>query len=250
MKGLILAAGYATRLYPLTENMPKPLLEVAGKSILDYIVEKMVKVDEIDEIIIVTNHKFYEHFLSWSEQADYTKKFTVVNDGTLSNEDRLGAIGDIEFVRNELNISDDLLVLAGDNLFDFELTDFVTYFYEKNTDCITAYYEDNEAQIRRAGVVSLDDSSRVLDFEEKPAEPKSPFAVPAFYLYKKETLPLFKEYLEAGYPADAPGNFIPYLIDNRSVHAYQFAGQRYDIGTIESYENVQRIFEERINNRE
>lgn len=245
MKGLVLAAGYATRLYPLTKNQPKPLLEVASKSILDYIVEKMDRVEAIDEIIIVTNDKFTRHFEEWAEQAEYSKKFTVVNDGTTTNENRLGAIGDIQFVIDSLQIEDDLMVLAGDNLFDFELTDFANYFEEVETDIITAYAEKDEAQRKRAGIVELDENSRVLSFEEKPEEPKSHFAVPAFYLYKKETLAEFQNYLDEGYNADAPGHFIPYLIEKKPVHAFQFEGQRYDIGTVESYERVQAIFEEK-----
>lgn len=245
MKGLVLAAGYATRLYPLTENTPKPLLEVAGKSILDHIVEKMDQVDAMDEIIIVTNEKFSSHFEEWAKNADYSKKFTVVNDGTTTNGNRLGAIGDIQFVLDKLDVTDDLMVLAGDNLFDFELSDFAEYFEKVDTDIITAYVEEDEAQLKRAGVIELDENSRVLSFEEKPAEPKSKFAVPAFYLYKKETLPQFQEYLDDGNDPDAPGHFVPYLIGKKPVHAFQFEGKRYDIGTVESYERVQEIFEKR-----
>ena len=248
MKGLILAAGYATRLYPLTKNTPKPLLKVAGKTILDYIVEKMDRVADIDEIIIVTNNKFASHFEEWAEEAEYSKEFTVVNDGTLTNEDRLGAIGDTQYVIEKLELADDLMIVAGDNLFDFELTDFVDFFKEVGTDCITAYAEEDEEQIKRAGVVDLDENSKVLSFEEKPAEPKSNFAVPAFYIYEKDTLSFFKKYLEAGNDPDAPGNFIPFLIEEKPVHAFQFEGKRYDIGTVESYERVQNIFEERVNN--
>jgi glucose-1-phosphate thymidylyltransferase len=245
MKGLILAAGYATRLYPLTKNTPKPLLEVAGKTILDYIVEKMDKVEEIDEIIIVTNDKFTSNFEEWTKDVSYSKAFTVVNDGTDTNDNRLGAIGDIQYVIEQLDLEDDLMVVAGDNIFDFELVDFATYFKQVGTDCITVYQEENEEQLKRAGIVELDNDSKVLSFEEKPESPKSNFAVPAFYLYKKETLPTFKEYLAEGYNPDAPGHFIPYLIAQKPVHAFQFKGQRYDIGTVESYERVQEIFENR-----
>jgi glucose-1-phosphate thymidylyltransferase len=245
MKGLVLGAGYATRLYPLTKNQPKPLLEVAGKSILDHIVEKMERVDAIDEVIVVTNEKFTAHFEEWAREADYSKKLTVLNDGTTSNEDRLGAIGDIQFVIEQLDLSDDLMVLAGDNLFDFELTDFANYFEEVGTDTITAYAEEDEAQLKRAGIVELDADGKVLSFEEKPEQPKSRYAVPAFYLYQEETLPEFKKYLEAGHDPDAPGHFVPYLIGKKVVHAFRFEGQRYDIGTVESYERVQEIFEDR-----
>lgn len=243
MKAIILAAGYATRLYPLTENVPKPLLEVAGKTILDFIVEKIDRVSEVDEVIIVTNDKFSGHFSEWNETSNYSKKITVVNDGTLTNETRLGAIGDIQYIIEHLDISDDLMILAGDNLFDFELTDFVSYFNEVGTDCITSYVEENTAQVKRAGVVELDEVQKVLSFEEKPAEPRSNYCVPAFYLYKKETLPLFREYLEEGNNPDAPGHFVPYLIDKKAVHAFLFEGKRYDIGTVESYQAVKDVFE-------
>ena len=245
MKGLVLAAGYATRLYPLTKNQPKPLLKVAGKSILDYIVEKMEKVEAIDEIIIVTNDKFTSHFEEWAKQSDYKKPLTVINDGTTTNDNRLGAIGDIQFVIEQLNLEDDLMILAGDNLFDFELTDFAEYFYTVDTDIITTYSEEDEAQLKRAGVIEIDEDSKVLSFEEKPEQPKSNFCVPAFYLYSSETLSEFKNYLADGHNPDAPGHFVPYLINKKSVHAFQFEGQRYDIGTVESYEKVQQIFEQK-----
>ncbi|SFQ27153.1 glucose-1-phosphate thymidylyltransferase [Desemzia incerta] len=242
MKAIVLAAGYATRLYPLTKDRPKPLLEVAGKTILDYIVEKMDKVTQIDEVIIVTNDKFTTHFEEWSKSASYTKKLTVVNDGTLTNETRLGAIGDIQFVLEQLKVEDDLMVLAGDNLFDFELTDFASYFDEVGTDCITAYHEENDDQLKRAGIVELDNDGKVLSFEEKPAQPKSSYCVPAFYLYQKDTLSKFKQYLLEGNNPDAPGHFVPFLIKYKPVHAYLFDGKRYDIGNLESYERVQGIF--------
>lgn len=242
MKCIILAAGYATRLYPLTENQPKPLLEVAGKSILDYAMEKIDRVTEIDEVIIVTNNKFANHFEEWKASSSYTKDITVVNDGTLTNDTRLGAIGDIQYVIEQLNVQDNLMVIAGDNLFDFELSDFAEFFYQKGTDCITTYHEDDYAQLQRAGVIEIDGKSRVLSFEEKPEKPRSSYCVPAFYLYKKETLPSFNEYLLEGNNPDAPGHFVPYLIQQKSVHAFQFEGKRYDIGTLESYERVQEIF--------
>ena len=242
MKCIVLAAGYATRLYPLTENQPKPLLEVAGKSILDHAMEKIDRVKEIDEVIIVTNDKFASHFEEWKKAVTYSKALTVVNDGTLTNDTRLGAIGDIQFVIDQLRIDDDLMIIAGDNLFEFELADFATFFYNKDSDCITTYHEANEAQLKRAGVIEIDEESRVLSFEEKPEQPKSSFCVPAFYLYRKDTLPFFQKYLEEGNNPDAPGHFVPYLIKHKAVHAFQFEGKRYDIGTLESYENIKIIF--------
>lgn len=242
MKAIVLAAGYATRLYPLTKDRPKPLLEVAGKTILDYIVEKVDKVNQIDEVIIVTNDKFTSHFEKWKKAAVYSKKLTVVNDGTLTNDTRLGAIGDIQFVIEQLKVEDDLMILAGDNLFDFELTDFAAYFDEVGIDCITAYQEENDAQLKRAGIVEIGDKGEILSFEEKPEQPKSSYCVHAFYLYQKDTLLLLKQYLAEGHNPDAPGHFVPFLIKHKPVHAFLFEGKRYDIGTVESYEKVQQIF--------
>jgi len=240
MKAIILAAGYATRLYPLTKNQPKPLLEVAGKSILDYIVEKIEQVDEVDEIIIVTNNKFASHFEEWTDKASYSKQLTVVNDQTLSNEDRLGAIGDIQYVIEQEGIQDDLMILAGDSLFEFALTDFAHYFDEAATDVIAAYPEELK-QRQRGGSVDINSEGVVVDFKEKSENPGQ-YSVPAFYIFKGEGLPLLKKYLDEGNNPDAPGHFIPYLIKQKTVHAYVFDGYRYDIGTLDSYEKVQEIF--------
>lgn len=166
MKAIILAAGYATRLYHLTKDCPKPLLEVAGKTILDYITEKMERVEEIDEIIIFTNDKYAGHFEEWAKEAFYSKKMTLVNDGTLTNETRLGAIGDIQFVIEQLNIHDDLMVLVGDNLFDFELTDYVRFYDRMDTNCIATYPENNIEQLRRNGIAEMDESQKVIGFKK------------------------------------------------------------------------------------
>lgn len=242
MKAIVLAAGYATRLYPLTKDRPKPLLEVAGKTILDYITEKMERVEEIDEIIIVTNDKFSVHFEEWAKEAPYSTKLTVVNDGTLTNETRLGAIGDIQYVIDQLNVNDDLMVLAGDNLFNFELTDYVSFYDQVGTNCIATYSESNMDQLRRNGIAELDENHKVIGFEEKPAEPKSTYCVPTLYILKQETLPLIKQYLDEGNNPDAPGQIIPYLLNHTEVNAYVFESKRYDIGTLESYERAQKIF--------
>src|SRR5699024_4334487 len=168
MKAILLGAGYATRLYPLTKDRAKPLLEVAGKSITDHIVEKIVQVPEVDEIIIVTNNKFAHQFEEWVEQANYDMKFTVVNDGTLSNDTRLGAIGDIQFVIEQENVTDDLLILAGDNLFEFSLAEFAKFANEKETDAIAMYEEDNLAQLQRSGVAEIDtDTKKIIGLDRK-----------------------------------------------------------------------------------
>ena len=242
MKCLILAAGYATRLYPLTKETPKPLLEVAGKSILERLLDKISVIDKIDHVYVVTNSRFTQAFQEWVGGYQYSKPITVIDDGTTSNENRLGAIGDIQYTLDQTGLEDDLMILAGDNLFDFDLRDFEQFFQEKNADVITAYEISDINLRRRVGIVELDSSAKILSFEEKPQEPKSSFGVPALYIYKQETLPLIKQYLEEGNNPDAPGHFIPWLIKHKPMYAFQFEGDWHDIGTLESYEEAQLVF--------
>jgi len=246
MKCIILAAGYATRLYPLTENIPKPLLEVAGVSILERIVEKIEKVQEIDEIIVVSNHKFYRHFQEWSNHYDGNKLISIIDDGTTDNDNRLGAIMDITYAIEEKEIDEDLMVLAGDNLFDFELTDFVQFFKTKESDCITTHIIEDMERIKRTGVAELDHEYKLISFVEKPDQPKSTYAVPPFYIYKKETLSLIKEFIERGNNGDAPGMFLSWLLERQPIYAFFFDGMRYDIGTLESYKKVNIYFNRRL----
>lgn len=242
MKCLILAAGYATRLYPLTKETPKPLLEVAGKSILERLLDKISVIDTIDHVYVVTNSRFARSFQGWVGSYEYSKPLTVIDDSTTSNDNRLGAIGDIQYVLDQTKLADDLMVLAGDNLFDFDLLDFEQFFQTKNADVITAYQISDLNLQRRVGIIELDSSAKVLSFEEKPQEPKSPWGVPALYIYKQETLPLIKQYLAEGNNPDAPGHFIPWLIKHKPTYAFQFSGQWHDIGTLESYEEAQVVF--------
>ncbi|UOQ50331.1 nucleotidyltransferase family protein [Gracilibacillus caseinilyticus] len=242
MKCIILAAGYATRLYPLTKNKAKPLLEVAGKPILNHIIEKVEKIDSIDEVYIVTNEKFTSSFQEWVTNYQGDKLVTVVNDHTTTNDNRLGAIADIQYVLERHEINEDIMVLAGDNLFEFELLDFVHFYHEVNADCISSHELDDIEEMKRTGIVEVNEEGIVASFEEKPSKPKSNLAVPPFYLYKSSTLPLFKQYLAEGNNPDAPGNFIPWLIQRRNVYAFTFEGLRHDIGTMESYEKVQKLF--------
>lgn len=242
MKCIILAAGYATRLYPLTKNTAKPLLEVAGKPILKHILEKVERIDVVDDIYIVTNDKFYSDFSNWVNNNPSEKEITVINDQTTTNDNRLGAIADIQYVIRKEKLAEDVLVLAGDNLFDFELTDFVDFYHTTRADCITTHQLDDVEEIKRTGVVEVNDNKIVTSFEEKPEHPKSNLAVPPFYIYQKETLPLIDQYIAEGNNSDAPGHFVPWLIKHKDVYAYEFSGQRYDIGTMESYEKVQTLF--------
>jgi len=242
MKAIILAAGYATRLYPLTENRPKPLLGVGGKPILQYLLEKIEPLDLVDEVIIATNDRFYDQFVDWMAGFVYSKKIIVLNDGTTANENRLGAIADLCFALEERQLDEDLLVLAGDNLFDFALTDFVAYYQKVRADCITAHQLDDLEELRKTGVIETNGEGRVLSFAEKPMDPRSNLAVPPFYIYRRETIPLLKEYLQAGENPDTPGNFIPWLLKRKKVYAFLFEGARYDIGTPASYRRVNELF--------
>lgn len=245
MKCILLAAGYATRLYPLTKDKPKSLLEVGGITILEHILKKIEKVESIDYIYIVSNDRFYSQFIQWIDGYSSPKKIKVLNDFTTSNENRLGAIADIKFTIDKENIEDDILVMAGDNLFDFELKDFEEYYRKINHDCITVHELNNTDDLRRTGVAEVDQYSKVISFEEKPKEPKSKLAVPPFYIYKKSTLSLFDKYISEGNNADAPGSFVPWLIKHKDVYAYKFEGMRYDIGTLESYEAVKKLLNTR-----
>jgi glucose-1-phosphate thymidylyltransferase len=244
MKAIILAAGYATRLYPLTENMPKALLKVGSKSILDHILENVIQIDAVDEIHIVSNEKFYRNFLDWKKESNYNLPINIHNDGTTGNDNRLGALGDLKFVLDQANINDDIIVLAGDNLMDFSLRDFYD-FYKEVDRCALCATEVKPQEATRLGIIQLDDSGRITDFEEKPEKPKSNIAAFAVYIYKKETLELLDEYLAAGNNPDAPGNFPAWLYKREPVYGYLFDGTCYDIGTHEAYREVQELYKDK-----
>ena len=240
MKCLILAAGYATRLYPLTENFPKPLLKVGEKTILDWLIDDIDALGKVDEYVVISNHKFAEHFAAWAKEK--AQKITVVDDGTSTNETRLGAVKDIQFAIDSLSLDDDMLVIAGDNVLDFSLTKFISYALEKNTSCIMRYYEANEQKLRKCGVVQIDKTDRILHMEEKPAEPRSHWCCPPFYYYTKEDAKLVAKGIEAGCGTDAPGSYIAWLATQVPVHAMEMPGKRYDIGNLESYEAVKKEY--------
>jgi len=240
MKCLILAAGYATRLYPLTENYPKPLLTVGEKTILDWLIDDIDGAGLVDEYIVISNHKFAHHFNAWAEEKK--QRITVVDDGTSSNETRLGAVRDIQFAIDTLSLDDDMLVIAGDNLLDFSLTNFVRYANAKKTSCIMRYFEADEKKLQKCGVVSIDDNDVITDMEEKPACPKSNWCCPPFYYYTREDAKLVKVGIDLGCGVDAPGSYMAWLCTQTKVHAMEMPGRRYDIGNLESYSKIRETY--------
>ncbi len=237
MKCLILAAGYATRLYPLTENFPKPLLEVKGKAILDWLVDDVRTSGCVDEYVVVTNHRFAGHFRQWA-QGRPLDRISVVDDGTSTNDTRLGAVKDIQFAVESLSLDDDMLVIAGDNVLDFSLVKFLEYARSKGTCCIMRYYEPSEERLRKCGVVGVDPEGLVLNMTEKPSEPRSHWCCPPFYFYTREAARLIPSGISAGCGTDAPGSYIAWLSSRIPVHAMEMPGHRYDIGNLESYRAV------------
>lgn len=240
MKCLILAAGYATRLYPLTENFPKPLLTVGDKTILDWLIDDIDGARLVDEYVVISNHKFAHHFEAWAKTK--TQKITVVDDGTSTNETRLGAVCDIQYAIDKLMLDDDMLVIAGDNVLDFSLQHFVHYARTKGTSCIMRFYEPSEQKLLKCGVVTPDADDRVLRMTEKSPTPETHWACPPFYYYTREDARLVPQGIAAGCGTDAPGSFIAWLCTQTTVHAMEMPGRRFDIGNLESYEQVKRDY--------
>ncbi len=228
MKAVILAAGYATRLRPLTENFPKPLLPVGGRPMLDWIVERVEEVDEIDGLHVVTNSRYANDFARWAEGRD----IHVHDDGTTSNEDRLGAIGDLRFTVEEARLQGDhLLVIAGDNLFDYSLAGYVDWWHGKGTASAIAVRRIPDRElIKQYGVVTIDADDRITSIVEKPDDPQGDLAATATYLYHREHAALIQEYLEEGNSPDAPGRFPEWLVHRAPVYGYAFEGLWMDIG--------------------
>ena len=243
MKNIVIAAGYATRLYPLTENFPKPLLKVADSTILDRMMADIDAIEEVDEHIIVTNHRFAHIFEEWKANSSYKKPITIIDDGTTDNDNRLGAVRDLLLALEQCGIDDDIMVLAADNILDFSLKGFVDYFREKETSVIMCHHETELRKLQRTGVIAVDDDMKVLEMQEKPAEPVSNWAVPPFYIYSRKDLPLIKECMEHGCGFDAPGNLAHYLVGETTLHAWPMAGTRFDIGSMDSYREAQDKFQ-------
>lgn len=235
MKCVILAAGYATRLYPLTQNYPKPLLEVGGKPILDWLVEDVA--DVVDEVIVVTNHKFADILEKWAVKRP--QQIRVIDDGTETNETRLGAVRDVQLAAIE---DCDYIVMAGDNMLDFSLKGFIDYQRKVGTSCVMCHKETRLEALRKTAVITITDTGLITSYEEKPKEPKGELAVPPFYIYKAADIKRIPEALEDGCGYDAPGSFAAWLSKHVDMHAWVMQGHRYDIGDIASYEAVKEVF--------
>ena len=247
MNALILAAGYATRLYPLTRDKAKPLLTVGGKPIIEWVVDNLVDVPELEMIYIVTNDKFASDFQTWSERYQDRQpkfKFKIINDGSKSDEDKLGAIGDINFVVSRENLSlSDLLIVAGDNLFSGSLASFVAN--AKETEATIAVYDIGDAEaIKKYGNIAIDSEGIITHFEEKPEKPRGTLAAIALYYYSPGVLSLLTTYLAAGNNPDQPGRFVQWLYTRKPVKTFQIKGKWLDIGSKETLEEADRIFKD------
>lgn len=205
---------------------------------LDHILDKIAEVREINKIAVISNSKFYGQFLEWKKNRNNgvpAAGLTVLDDGTASDETRRGAIGDIKFAIDELQLDEDAIVIAGDNFFTFRLIDLYNFYKARDADSVVVKKISDKGVLRTVGVAAVAPDGTVLDFEEKPENPKSDYAVYATYIYKRETLPMFGAYLEEGNPKDAPGNFPAWLCKRKKVVAYAFDGDCYDVGTPEAY---------------
>ena len=222
------------------------MLKIGSQSILDRLIDDVDTIDEVDEHIIITNHKFANQFKEWMEERksenSSSKPIRIIDDGTETNETRLGAVRDLLLAIETCQVDDDIMVLAADNLLNFKLQGFVDYFKEKGTSIIMCHHEPQLYRLQRTGVIAVDDDMRVLEMQEKPEKPVSNWAVPPFYIYKKEDLPLIRDCMNHGCGADAPGNLAHYLTDVTTLHAWIMAGSRFDIGSMDSLEEARRLF--------
>ncbi len=242
MKALVLAAGYGVRLAAVAKDTPKPLLCVAGKALIDHVVERLRTVKALNEIVVVTNHKFYSHFTLWAK-THAGVPIRIVNDGTDTPEERLGSVGDIHFVWSRERVHDDWLIVAGDNLFDQELTPFLSFARAKAPAVSIGLYDIGDIKAAsKFGVCSLDAQSRVTLFQEKPKNPLSTLIATCVYYFPRQTLTLIEEYTVQSGALDAAGSYIQWLAEKKDVYGFQFSGKWYDIGSIESLNDAQEHF--------
>lgn len=238
MINVVLAAGYATRLGELTKNFPKPLLKIGNSTILGKMLDDIDNIDDITEHVIVTNHKFAPIFEKWAAEQHYSKPITIIDDGSTTNDNRLGAVCDLLLVLNtppKQGEKEGVLVVAADNLLFFSFQEFVDFAKEKGTSCIMCHEQPSMEKLQRTGVVELDENNRVLGMEEKPQVPKSHWAVPPFYIYLKKDLDLVRHSVENGCGKDAPGNLAHYMVEHTTMHAWRMSAGRFDIGSLDTY---------------
>ncbi len=245
MDAIILAAGYAVRLYPLTENMPKPLLNVAGKPIVEHIIKKLEEIGNLSKIYIVTNGKFEQHFRKWLADFDAGMPVEVLNDGTNSNERRLGALGDVHYAISSRNIDEDVIIVAGDNLFELPLAEVANFFSKKKSNVIVLHDVKDFELAKHYGIVEVDSSNLVVNFEEKPISPKSTLASTGIYMFPKKTIPLIKKYIAQGNNPDKTGSFIEWLHKRDKVYSFITDKKWYDIGGIEQLEKADRYYRQK-----
>jgi glucose-1-phosphate thymidylyltransferase len=245
MKAIILAAGYATRLYPLTKNKSKPLLPVRDKPIIDYIIDRIKGIADLDKIYVVTNNKFYNDYVKWSKESNHSKEIEIINDKTIEDETKLGAIGDINYVLESQKIDDDVLVIAGDNLFNFDIDSFIEKSYNVKPSASMGLYDIGDIGMAHLyGIVAIDGDNLVVEFQEKPQEPKSTLAAVGVYFLPKEIARLIPQYLNEGNSPDQPGHFMSWLSAKNELYAFKLAGDWYDIGSIESYNKANESYKE------
>ena len=242
MKVIIPAAGYATRLYPLTKNKPKHLLEVKGKPIIGHIINKIEELEEVDEIFIITNEKFHPNFRNWSKNLSNKVPVKVFNDGTTSNEDRLGQIGDIKFVLDKTKLNDDLLVISGDNLFNFSLKNIHNFFIGKRTNVNGLYDIKSFEDAKQLGVATIDENKKVIEFQEKPQYPKSTLVSMGIYFFPKKNIKLFSEYLGEDNNPDKIGFLLEWLLVNNELYGYVYEEKWFDIGWPASLEQARKEY--------
>jgi len=251
MKAIILAAGYATRLYPITENFPKPLLDIGGTTILDALIDNASKNNMIDSYIIISNHKFVSFFEDFAKRRK--EKISVYDDGSMENDKRLGAVNDLKlaffgecdgapYIYEKMETNDDMIfVAAGDNVLDFSLENFFKFAKEKDTSVVMCHKEDDLQKKQKTAIITVDENDKITSYEEKPLEPKGNLAVPPFYIYKAKDLALLREALDDGCGYDAPGSFAAWLSGKRDMHAFKMNGKRIDVGDLNSLNAIRKM---------
>ena len=250
MKALILAAGYATRMYPLTLDKAKPLLPVAGRAAIEHIIERLGEIKELEEILAVTNEKFFTQFKAWQNRFNSPKPLKILNDESKSEDERLGAIGDMHFAISAENIREDLLVIAGDNLFEAGLREFVDFARDKSPgSSIGLHNLADKKAVKRYSQVRLDSDKRISEFIEKPQNPTGTLVAKCIYFFPEQKLSLISRYLESGGIRDAPGHYIGWLSRNDLVYGFIFSGRWYDIGNKEIYKQADRDFDSLLKDR-